>query len=283
MSYADSSGTPIAYRARGAGTPVLLIAGTAQGGDTWPEPLLDVLAQTHTVLTYDNRATGRTAATDGDYSTRQFATDAAAVLDAVAEGPAHVVGHSMGGRVAQWLTLDRPELVRTLTLAATGPGALSSGTGHVPDFPRGIPLGLAVALAQQGYETFFRDRIRATFFTTEQLTSRADVVDATVEAILREAPDVEGYLKHVAARQNHQTADLLDRIRTPTLVLYGDADTFPGFAGSHTAQSEFLVEHIPGARRAVLSGEAHGFFWTVPERSAQVLTGWWQDVATSGR
>ncbi len=52
-------------------------------------------------------------------TTRELARDAAAFVEAQRDGPVVVVGHSMGGMVAQWLAADRPDLVRELVLTAT--------------------------------------------------------------------------------------------------------------------------------------------------------------------
>ncbi|MDQ3097824.1 MAG: alpha/beta fold hydrolase, partial [Chloroflexota bacterium] len=206
-----ASGHPIAYRRRGAGDPLLLIAGTGYPGATWPEELLAPLAVRHTVLTFDHRGTGATTPSADRWSTRLFATDALGLLDELALGPAHVVGHSMGGRVAQWMALDQPERIRTLVLAATGPGQFRD------DRPvtRGIPVHAAKELIELGYERYMREHIAATFFTPEFAAARPDRVQWLHDAYWQHRPDLESYLRHVVARQEHQTAERLGDIRMP--------------------------------------------------------------------
>lgn len=277
MGTARVGDVDLSYRVRGEGDPLLLVPGTAQGGDTWPPGLIDLLASRFRVITFDQRATGATPNTPGPFSIEQFAADAVGLLTALGAGPAHVVGHSMGGRVAQAMALDHPASVRSLVLAATGPGAFPGQFAPGQEMPRGIPLGLAVALAERGYEEFFKDRVRVTFFPPQVLAREPDYVRWVVDAVWRNAPTVEGYLKHVVARQAFQSADRLDRIGAPTLIMIGDADDFPGFAGSHLDQSRYLADHIPGAETAVMPGCAHGFFWQDPEGSARILHEWFAD------
>lgn len=266
----DADGHPITYELRGSGVPLVLIAGTGYPGATWPPQLLGPLAQRHTVVTFDHRGTGRTAASPGRYSTRLFASDAVALIDGLRLAAAHVVGHSMGGRVAQWMALDRPDRVRSLVLAATGPGQFRA------DRPvtRGVPVHAAVELIEKGYERYMRDHIAATFFTPEFARAHPDVVAWLHDAFWRNRPDLENYLRHVVARQEHQTAERLAEIRVPTLILIGDRDTVVMGTGAHTDQSDYLAEHIPGATRRVVEGASHGFFWQAPERTVEILLEW---------
>lgn len=254
----------------GSGATLVLVAGTGYPGGTWPPDVVERLAAERSVLTFDHRGTGRTAGTGDVYSTRLFAADLAALLDERGTGPAHVVGHSMGGRVAQWLALDRPDLVLTLVLAASGPGQFSDRHAQPP----GIPIRTAVGLAERGYEGYMREQIRSTFFTPWFAETHSDRVASLVDAFWSGRPTLEDYLKHVAARQAHRTTERLGEIDRPTLVLVGEEDTHVGGTGSHLEQSQFLAAAIVGAELRVISGAKHGFFWSHPDESVDALAGW---------
>lgn len=263
-------GIPIAYRLRGSGVPIVLVAGTGYPGATWPDAFVEPLAARHAVLTFDHRGTGGTPATDARLSTRLFASDALGLIDALGLEAAHVLGHSMGGRVAQWMALDRPERVRSLILAATGPGQFRA------DRPvtRGVPVHTAVGLVERGYERYMREHVAATFFTPEFAREHPEVVDALHRSFWQDRPDLESYLRHVVARQEHQTADRLSEIAAPALVLIGDRDTAAMGTGVHTEQSDFLLAHLPNATKRVVEGGAHGYFWQMPERTAELVLEW---------
>jgi pimeloyl-ACP methyl ester carboxylesterase len=196
--------------------------------------------------------------------------DAVAVLDELGIERAHVLGHSMGGRVAQWMALDRPDRVRSLVLAATGPGEWRE------DRPvtRGIPLHTAEAMIDLGYEAYMREHIPATFFTPEAIAAEPDKVAWLVDAFWASRPSLRDYLRHVVARQQHQTADRLAELTTPALVLIGDRDVHQGGTGVHWEQSAYLAEHLPDVERRVIPDTSHGYFWQVPELAADIVLDW---------
>lgn len=248
----------------------MLVAGTGYPGATWPPEFVRPLLTQHAVLTFDHRGTGSTPPSPGRYSTRLFAKDATMLMDVLGLPAAHVLGHSMGGRVAQWMALDRPDRLRTLILAASGPGQFRD------DRPvtRGIPVHAAKEMIELGYERYMREHIRDTFFTPEFAAERPERVAWLHDTFWAHRPDLENYLRHVVARQEHQTAERLDEIRVPTLVMVGDRDTQIMGTGSHAEQSEFLMAHLPNATRRVIEEAAHGLFWQLPARSAEILLDW---------
>lgn len=251
----------LAHDVRGSGPPLVLLAGTGYAGATWGDALVERLADRFTVVTLDHRGTGKTPGTDGDYSTRLFAADAIGLIDELGLGPAHVLGHSMGGRVAQWVAIDAPDRVRSLVLAASGPGEYRAD--HTPQF--GIPLANAIALIEKGYERTIADQIRRTFFTPDFAASSPATVDALIGAFWENRPSLRDYLKHVIARQGHDTVARLAEIDIPCLVIVGDRDTHLGGTGSHLDQSRYLAEHLPRAELQIAEGVAHGLFWQNPD------------------
>ena len=266
----ESSAHPIAHELRGEGVPIVLVAGTGYPGATWSAEFIGPLLRKHAVLTFDHRGTGATPSSPGRYSTRLFAQEAIRLMDDLGLPAAHVLGHSMGGRVAQWMALEHPERIRTLILAASGPGQFRD------DRPvtRGIPVHAAKEMIELGYERYMREHIRDTFFTPEFAKAHPERVAWLHDTYWAHRPDLENYLRHVLARQEHQTADRLGEIRMPTLVMIGDRDTQIMGTGSHVEQSEFLLAHLPNATKRVVEGAAHGYFWQLPERSAEILLDW---------
>lgn len=268
--FAQVGDLQMSYEVAGNGPALLLVAGTAYPGGTWLPSLVEDLAQHRTVITYDHRGTGTTTGPAGPFSTRTLAQDALGLLDVVGAGPACVVGHSMGGRVAQWMALDGAASVDSLVLAASGPGALPGTTGHT----LGVPVNAATGMVELGYEQFIRTVQRETFFTERFAETDPEAVEWLAQAFWAGRPSVENYFQHVAARQQHDTVALLSQIVQPTLVLIGDRDTHRRGTGSHVEQSEYLAEHLPHADLVFLPGVKHGYFWETPRQSAQAILDW---------
>jgi pimeloyl-ACP methyl ester carboxylesterase len=269
MPFANSNGLKLHYEMEGKGPPLLLIAGTGYGGATWYSGVAEsFVREGFTVITYDHRGLGKSDKPDGLYSTRQFAADAAGLLKELDIDDVHALGHSMGGRVAQWLALDHPDCLRSLVLAASGPGEFD------PNFKvtRGIPLQAGEGLILKGYEGYIREHIAGPFFFTHEFTQRnKEIVANLVDAFWDNRGPLHHYLKHIIARQRHQTAERLQEIRCPTLVIVGDDDHVSGGTGNHLRQSQFLSENIPNGKLKIIDDAAHAFFWEKPEEAIQAV------------
>ena len=168
------------YEEQGAGEPVLLLHGLGSSTEDW-EPQVAALSRHRRVITYDVRGHGRTSKPRGRYTIHQFATDAAALLELLDGGPAHIVGLSMGGCIAFQLALDRPDLVRSLVIVNSGPEMILrtwkerlairmrdvivrfSGMRKMGELlaPRLLPGDDRVALRQQFVERWARNQGRA--------------------------------------------------------------------------------------------------------------------------
>jgi 3-oxoadipate enol-lactonase len=106
------------YELHGEGEPLVLITGLANDVTQYGH-IIALLSRHNRVLAFDNRGAGRTDKPDEPYSMEQMATDTAGLMEALDIMQAHVVGISMGGRIALALALQRPEMVRSLVLAST--------------------------------------------------------------------------------------------------------------------------------------------------------------------
>src|SRR5579862_8120319 len=121
MPYIENQGAKIYWDEQGAGEPVLLIMGLAYPSDMWYRTR-PILAKKYRTIVIDNRGVARSDMPPGPYPIALMAADALAVLDAAGIDSAHVFGISMGGMIAQELTLAHPERVRSLILGCTAAG-----------------------------------------------------------------------------------------------------------------------------------------------------------------
>jgi pimeloyl-ACP methyl ester carboxylesterase len=111
--YAELTNGSVWYDERGQGEPLVLLHGGAVDSRFF-EHNVPALADRFHVITTDLWGHGRTADREGPFSLDSFATDVAELIERVAGGPAHVLGHSIGAGVALTLALRRPELVRQM-------------------------------------------------------------------------------------------------------------------------------------------------------------------------
>lgn len=256
-------GTAIAWEERGTGVPLLLIAGQATGARGWGR-FADRLARDFRVLRFDHRGIDASAEADpAAYSTRLFAADALAVLDAAGVSAAHVLGHSMGGRVAQWLAAEEPGRVRRLVLVATTAGDRSAG--HAPGDPAaasrepasasGDPAGASRRAAIADLLSGDRTRMVPLFFDPAWAAAHPEEVDRFFTRTASR-PALRG---HFAASRDHDGTPLLARIRADTLVIHGTRDPL-----TPIAHARLLAERIPRARLAELPA-GHGLHLDTPE------------------
>ena len=112
-----------AFLDHGHGPPLLLLHGFTGSGESW-EPLLPALCEHIRVLTVDLPGHGRTRVPDevAAYSMPRVVETLAEMLVASNAAPAHVLGYSMGGRVALALAAHAPHLVQRLILESASPG-----------------------------------------------------------------------------------------------------------------------------------------------------------------
>jgi 3-oxoadipate enol-lactonase len=127
MPLATLEGVQIYWEGYGRGEPVLFISGVSGGTWSWQDQI-EAFSPHFRVVTFDNMGAGRSSKPDRPYSIAEMADQAAAVLHAANERRAYVVGLSMGGMIAQELTLRHPHLVSALVLGSTHCG----GEARIP-------------------------------------------------------------------------------------------------------------------------------------------------------
>jgi 3-oxoadipate enol-lactonase len=247
----------IAWERRGEGPSLLLIQGLGYGRWGW-EPVLDLLARSFDVLAFDNRGIGESEVPAGPYTAAAMAADAIQVLDEAEVEQTHVLGTSLGGMIAQELTLAQPRRVRKLVLACTTPGG-----SHAFPLPEGT-LRLLEEAPMLPQEVALRR------FVVSALAADADaeLVERIMAHRLAAPQPLDGWQAQAAAGTTYDGADRIGSIAAPTLVLHGEED-----AVVDPRNAELLASLIPHASVERFSGAGHLFFWEQPERFAEVVTG----------
>lgn len=263
MSTVTTNGIDLYYERHGSGPVVALIPGLGYDGWMWHK-MIPGLAEQFQVVSIDNRGSGQSDKPPGPYTAQMLAADVIGLLDALGERKAHIVGHSMGGFIAQAIAVDYPERVDRLVLSATNFG----GPHHVPI----TPPAMAVLTDVSG-EPLERLRRGIVISTAPGFAERsAEVVESWVQHRAAHPIDPTGYqaqlaiglgLLSEAASFEHK----LGRVTAPTLILFGEHD-----AVVPPANAELLASKLPNARVEILPNAGHFFPFETPQAANRVIT-----------
>src|SRR6266446_1336022 len=128
-----ANGVDYAYRESGAGpVPLVLLQHFRGNLDSWDPALIDALASTRRVVTFDNAGVGGSTGTTPD-TVEQMARDAIAFIAAMDLGQVDLLGFSIGSFVAQQIALTRPAIVQRLVLASAAPQGAAGMHGWDPE------------------------------------------------------------------------------------------------------------------------------------------------------
>ena len=262
MTSAHNKNIDIHFETHGSGTPLLLFSETACAGDIWNTFQVPEFCRDHLVITHDYRGTGKSSRPTEQYSCDDFVDDAVAILDQLNAGPAILLGHSMGGRVALLMALKYPERVKKIIAASVGPGVANAPP---------IPFKMCKEMVEWGYEKYVREHTLEVGWPPEYIQRHPDRVEHFLRIRMNNLPSLDDYLRHVVARQACDISARLHEIQQPTLVLVGDKDHGSATGASHRVASEAMAKALPNSTYAVIANEAHNYFMTNPDEAHRII------------
>ncbi len=223
---------------RGRGPSVVLLHGWACSHTVWTA-VVDRLGDAYDSIALDLPGFGASARLDGPFSLADLATAVDKALESSGVTEAVVVGHSMGGMVAQHLYVKAPERVRGLVLCGTTSASGAAYQQTAQQLRELIDAQGSAALAAAMGPGLFGDRYRQTHaaqveeFVAEVAACDAGALTAALDAI---APfDLTDQLAHIAV---------------PCAVVVGDADPF-------LEDCRLLARSIGGASLSLVDGVGH--------------------------
>ncbi len=233
-------------RGGGDATPLVLVHGFTGGRIDFVD-VIDDLAADRRVVAWDHRGHSDSTNTHdrAGYTFDSLVADAVGALDALDLDRVHLLGHSMGGVVAQRLVLEHPERIESLVLMDTlaepaGDGipqvwidmvlatGRDQGMGAVAEMMARLAEGTSVALPEDQPRIADRNRHKTTNMDVEAFSGLADQLRT-----------FEPLLPH------------LGEITCPTTVLVGELDT------ALRGQADAIAAAVPGAELVVIEGAAH--------------------------
>lgn len=240
----------------------MLISGLGYPLWQWHK-MIPLLAQKFQVIAFDNRGVGQSDKPAGAYTAQMLAADTLGLLDALGIEQAVLMGHSMGGFVAQAFALAYPQRLEKLILCSTNFG----GPNHAPITPESMAV-----LADVTSDPLTR------FTNGLKVSTAPGFVENNPEMIAewlawRIANPIEpaayqaqmmiglGLLPEVAAFENK-----LPQVTAPTLILFGAHDKVVP-----PANASLLAAKLANSRTVILPNAGHFFPIETPEEAAQAV------------
>lgn len=287
-----NTGIEIFYEEQGpADAPVmLLVMGLGAQMTLWPDELVAALAgDGFRVIRYDNRDIGLSQKFEGarapspavqvlrkkigfpakvPYTLKDMADDGIGLLDALGIDKAHVVGASMGGMIVQLMAIHHPERLLTMTSIMS-----TTGSGKLPQAEKHAIEALTAPLKGMDEDTLIAHGLNiarnigspdSEAFPFDEAAQRVRVL-----ANMRRSVYPAGLPRQLAAIiDDGDRTSRLASVRTPTLVLHGEADPLVKLAGG-----EATAKAISGARLVTVPGWGHDLPVPLIPRLASEIAG----------
>ena len=223
----------LAVSVAGEGPLLLFLHGIRGNRRNW-FPQLEVFSgQGFTAAAWDARGYGESDDYEGALQFDHFAGDVMRVAEHLGARKLHLVGLSMGGRIARNVALRFPERLQSLTLVSTAPGFDALSSDQVKRFV-----------------TEHRNRTQETLRRLLGSRARKEAFTELADSISRVRE--ESYRKTIVASVAQDRDAPIENIRVPTLVIAGDEDkVYP------TRIAREMAQRIPGAELVMMRGAGH--------------------------
>ncbi len=248
------------YEMLGDGFPLLMIQGLSENVYWWDRPMIEELAKHFKTVIFDNRGVGRSDNLDGDVSVDLMAADALGLMDALNINQAHILGHSLGGMIAQDIALKFPERVKKLVLCSTSCG------GSKAELPSIETQRLLAKFSRKKHTRDLVEEGMHHIFTKEFMDQNSEFMKKKVDDILIIPTGPTTFKAQMGAWMRYNSCRKLKGLNVPTLIIHGKEDILvPPRNGA------ILAERIPSAEIVYFSGNAHLIHTEEPDKFINVL------------
>jgi pimeloyl-ACP methyl ester carboxylesterase len=261
--FVEANGIRFAYRRWGKRSALPLVFNQHFTGnlDNWDPAVLDELAKEREVIIFNNAGVGSST---GEVPTTfaGMAKNAEAFIDGLGLTKVDLLGFSIGGMVAQQITLDRLELVRKLILVGTAPRNHDAGDGQGHMTPEASAIfGAAYNPPENVWlNVFFTDSEKsqaAGRAFLKRYLSRTENRDSPIND--KVAPAQIAAVGEWGSQPGKRFA-YLKNIKQPTLVVSGNHDVIV-----YTVNSLYLVQNMPNAKLILYPDANHGSWYEYHE------------------
>lgn len=235
-------------RARGTGTPLLLLHGFTGRGSAWGAHAT-AFARAFRVITVDLPGHGRSETSEpGRMSVERTADDLAAILRQTGPIPAHVLGYSLGARIALRLAVAHPGVVRRLVLESPSAGIATAAERTAR---RAADEELATSIDRDGIEAFVAEWERQPVFASHGVLPRARAARLHSMRLANDPRGLAASLRGAGQGSMEPLFDRLGAVTVQTLVIAGALDP------RGRPRAEQVARGIPGARLEIIANAGH--------------------------
>lgn len=255
----------INYETYGEGDPLLLIMGFGAPGAAWM-PMLPLLTGFKCIY-FDNRGTGNSDKPEAGYTISQMAEDASHLLTALNISKAKVFGVSMGGMIAQELTLRHPEQVERVVLGCTTPGG-PNAIRPPDDLIEKLIEGLDLISSEQPDAAL--DLLIPLLVPEEFIAEHPEMRQLMAAGFRIGPPPAREILERTRVGVlDFDSFDRLQGIKCPALIVHGDKDVLIPLDNAI-----MLKDRIPNSELFMIPNAGHGFGAADPIGIYQYITQW---------
>jgi proline-specific peptidase len=255
------NGIKICYDIHGNGEHIILIHGFSDRKEHW-RAQVGALSEHFKVIRMDNRGAGKSDRPDGEYTMEVYASDVAGLMDSLGIEISHIMGHSLGGMIAQNFAILYPSRVDKLILVNTIPGLRPPGenidevikmyrenaiTGH--EAMMKDPLNEFLKGAKASYSRNFWKLMKE---NPKKKFHGIWSVEDLMEEKVKFGPTVKDLSNQAHALSIHNTYERLHEIKQEVLILSAQKDK-----SCPVSMGEKMHELIPNSKFIVIQSAAH--------------------------
>lgn len=252
----------------GTGDTLIVLHGFTGSTAQW-QPFVDAWAQHFHVVLVDLLGHGQTDAPESAsrYRLKHVRRDLLKLVDAVSDGPAHLLGYSMGGRIALYMAVNHPNLFQSLILESASPGLESAEDRH-----QRVENDTALAQRIQNESiAAFVDFWEGISLWASQSSLAADTLAAQRSQRLANNPvglanSLLGMGTGVQPSLWHQLANL----SLPTLLICGALDT------KFTGINQRMHDLLPQSQLVIVPDAGHNVHLEQPDVFAKQIEGFFE-------
>ncbi|MCF6775073.1 alpha/beta hydrolase [Thiotrichales bacterium 19X7-9] len=245
MPFIQANNIKFYYEQQGSGKDLVLITGLSSDHNAW-QAVTPWLSKHYKVTVFDNRGAGQSDVPEGNYSIDMMAEDTKAIMDELNIDSAYVVGHSMGGMIAEQLAIKYPQKVNAL-------GIVCSAAKRNARSNQWLELSGKMIEAEID-APIIADYTFSYLFGSDFIANASNAQNWLDLILSNPYPQtLAGYKSQLYATQTYNALDTLAEIKTKTLIIAGRDDILTPLSASEAIhqvinQSELTIlpcGHMP--------------------------------------